>query len=97
MTDNMADFKNLNLADLCSVLGFERDHPTRDSHAFLHSTKTYLDEYEASGNRVPPNETADPREAQVCACTFLLKDDRASKVWPENSGNGPIWPKDQSM
>lgn len=55
------------------------------------AVEAYLEEYEAGGSRIPPNLTANPVEAQICAANFLVEEDRGDRFWPEFSSETMVW------
>ncbi|KAE8443475.1 hypothetical protein EG329_001872 [Mollisiaceae sp. DMI_Dod_QoI] len=82
------------MEDLLAILGYHKQHPTRNGPG-LHSDITeFYAKWVAAGNHIP--STRKISEAAVhCAREFLLDGNRAERLFPPNLDGAVEWPADR--
>jgi hypothetical protein len=90
--------KDLNGADLCSLLGFDKNASPGEYNSLLSELDAFLDEYEASTQKIPPGKRADLQEAMACASSFLDESNRGERYWfQQRTRQAPTWPQHKTL
>ncbi|KAF7877267.1 hypothetical protein EAF04_000950 [Stromatinia cepivora] len=76
--------------DICSILGYEKDKPTKDCRNLLKATSAFLADYEARGNKVYGRK-AESIGGRLCALNFLEEEGRGERFWPPTSDGSLVY------